>query len=84
MLDEDTNKTPGSKFYHWEMKGVPVRIEIGPRDVAQQQAVVVDRMSSTKQIMPWLKLLQSIPQILKKLQADMLEKARERYKKYLV
>lgn len=80
MLDEDTNKTPGSKFYHWEMKGVPVRIEIGPRDVAQQQAVVVDRMSSTKQTIALAEIAASMPEILKKLQADMLEKARLRTK----
>ena len=80
MLDEDTNKTPGSKFYHWEIKGVPVRIEIGPRDVAQKQAVVVDRMSSTKQLMPLAEIADALPDIFKKLQHDMLEKARERTK----
>lgn len=78
MLDEDTNKTPGSKFYHWEMKGVPIRIEIGPRDVAQHQAVVADRLTSTKQTIKLAEIAESIPQILKKLQGDMLTKARER------
>lgn len=81
MLDEDTNKTPGAKFYHWEMKGVPVRIEIGPRDVAQQQAVLVYRLTSTKQMMPLSEIPVSMIAVLKKLQVDMLEKAREHTKK---
>ncbi|MEX0907802.1 MAG: proline--tRNA ligase [Gemmatimonadota bacterium] len=43
-LDARENLKPGPKFYEWERKGVPVRIEIGPRDVAQQQLTVVLRM----------------------------------------
>ena len=80
MLDESTNKTPGAKFYHWEMKGVPVRIEIGPRDVAQGQAVLVDRLTATKNIMQLAEIASSIPQMLKKIQQNMLERAREHTK----
>ena len=76
MLDEDTNKTPGSKFYHWEMKGVPMRVEIGPRDLAQQQAVVVDRLTATKQIVPLADIANSMPLMLKKMQQEMFEKAK--------
>lgn len=47
-IDTDDTKTPGAKFYKWELKGVPVRIEIGPRDVAQKQVVVVTRHSGEK------------------------------------
>src|SRR5690606_3947438 len=35
-LDNDESQTPGAKFYHWELKGVPVRIEIGPRDLEKR------------------------------------------------
>lgn len=77
MLDEGTNKTPGAKFYHWEMKGVPVRVEIGPRDVAQGQAVLVYRLTAAKE----LKSLAEIPglmhETLKKIQKEMLEHARQ-------
>ncbi len=48
LIDEDPHKTPGNKFYHWELKGVPIRIEIGPRDLAQNQAVVIDRLGMEK------------------------------------
>jgi len=47
-VDDDETKTPGAKFYHWELRGVPVRIEIGPRDLEQKQAMVVDRLGLAK------------------------------------
>ena len=43
VLDDREEVTPGFKFNEWEMKGVPVRIELGPRDLADQQAVVARR-----------------------------------------
>ena len=43
-LDDRTEVTPGWKFNDWEMRGVPVRIELGPRDLAQRQAVLVPRI----------------------------------------
>jgi len=42
-VDARDSLTPGAKFYEWERKGVPLRIEIGPRDVAQEQLVLVLR-----------------------------------------
>ena len=42
MLD-DSNQSPGEKFYHWEMKGVPLRVEIGPRDLEKGEITVVPR-----------------------------------------
>jgi prolyl-tRNA synthetase len=42
-IDAREGMTPGAKFYEWERKGVPLRIEIGPRDVAQEQLVLVLR-----------------------------------------
>ena len=42
-LDDDTRNSPGWKFNHWEMKGVPIRIEVGPKDVAAAACVVARR-----------------------------------------
>ena len=42
-LDDDTRNSPGWKFNHWEMKGVPIRVEVGPKDVAQEACVVARR-----------------------------------------
>ncbi len=43
QLDDTEQRTPGWKFNHWEMKGVPIRIEIGPKDVAQNTVVIARR-----------------------------------------
>jgi prolyl-tRNA synthetase len=47
-VDSDLHKSPGAKFYHWELKGVPLRIELGPRDIAAGSAVLTDRLSMAK------------------------------------
>ncbi|MBI3858768.1 MAG: proline--tRNA ligase [Thaumarchaeota archaeon] len=47
-LDERDHLTPGRKFNEWELKGVPLRVEIGPRDLKASQAVLVRRDSGTK------------------------------------
>jgi len=44
--------TPGWKFNDWEMRGVPMRIEVGPRDLAQRQAILVPRVGGEKRIAP--------------------------------
>lgn len=48
ILDSDDTKTPGAKFYHWELKGVPIRIEIGPKDLQKNQLVLVNRAKEDK------------------------------------
>lgn len=54
--DLDEAKTPGAKFYHWEMRGVPLRVEIGPRDLEKDGAVVVDRLGISKEFVPFSQL----------------------------
>ena len=48
-VDDRDQYRPGYKFSEWELKGVPIRIEIGPRDVAADQVVVADRVSGEKE-----------------------------------
>jgi prolyl-tRNA synthetase len=50
ILDDREEYTPGWKFNHWELKGVPIRIEIGPRDLKQNQVMMARR--DTYQKMP--------------------------------
>ncbi len=45
---DDSDESPGSKFYNWELKGVPIRIEIGPRDLEKNQMVLVKRHDGKK------------------------------------
>ena len=45
---DDSDESVGEKFYFWELKGVPIRIEIGPRDIEKHQIVIVKRFNSQK------------------------------------
>jgi prolyl-tRNA synthetase len=47
-LDDRDQLTPGFKFHDWELKGIPIRIEIGPKDVAKNQVVLARRYNQTK------------------------------------
>ncbi|HEX4834876.1 MAG TPA: proline--tRNA ligase, partial [bacterium] len=51
-LDDRTEVTPGWKFNDWEMRGVPLRIEVGPRDIAQRQVVLVPRVGKGRRAAP--------------------------------
>ena len=55
-LDDRDNYSPGFKFNDWEMRGVPVRIEIGPRDLENNQAVLVRRDNGEKEVVELAKL----------------------------
>ncbi|MFC1894894.1 proline--tRNA ligase [Candidatus Dependentiae bacterium] len=48
VIDDDDQKTPGAKFYSWELKGVPIRIEIGPKDIEKNHFVLVNRAENDK------------------------------------
>lgn len=65
----------GWKFNEWEMKGVPLRLEIGPRDIEASQCVIARRDNFEKTVFA-LSDLGKIPQILDNIQKDMLETAR--------
>ena len=70
--------SPGWKFNEWEMKGVPLRIEIGPRDIENNQAVLVRRDKNEKQFESIDNLSTLIPALLDTIQKDMFVKAKER------
>ena len=74
-LDE-RDMSPGWKFNEWEMKGVPLRMELGPRDIENGQCVLVRRDTHEKTFLS-LSELDKIPEILKDIQANMLEKSRK-------
>lgn len=76
--------SPGWKFNEWEMKGVPIRIEIGPKDIENNQAVIVRRDTLEKSFISLDNIAEEIQQLAKTIQKDMLEKARERRDKKIV
>ena len=74
-LDDREGYSPGWKFNEWEMKGVPLRLELGPRDLEAEQVVVVRRDSGVKELLPWTGLPQRLPQLLEQLQEDLYRRA---------
>lgn len=77
-IEEDIrdNYSPGWKYSHWELKGVPLRIEIGPRDIANKQVVVVRRDNFVKQNVPLDCLSSRVGEVLEEIQKDMFERAK--------
>jgi len=62
-VDENDSTTPGEKFNFWEMKGVPFRIEIGPKDIEKKQVVIVRRFDAKKFFVEEKGLLESIKEL---------------------
>lgn len=77
-LDDDNQKTPGAKFYHWELKGVPLRIELGPRDLKQGQAVVVDRLGLAKETCSLDALSVKVTEKLELIQKELFARAKNK------
>jgi prolyl-tRNA synthetase len=74
---DDTDKSPGWKFSEHEMKGVPVRIEIGPRDLEKGEVVVVTRHDRNKVTMPATDVPSVMERILDDMHGTMLQNARD-------
>ena len=75
-LDDSTENSPGWKFNQYEMKGYPIRIEIGPKDIENNQAVAVRRDKLEKEIISLDNIAGTISDMLETMQKDMFEKAR--------
>ena len=70
-----TDKKPGWKFNEYEMKGIPVRLEVGPKDIEHEQVVLVRRDTGGKMIVPVDELETKLPALLKEIQSDLFNKA---------
>ena len=75
-VDWRDERTPGRKFAEWELKGVPLRVEIGPRDVASDQAVLVRRDTRAKTVVATSGLIEAVRDALASIQADLLTAAK--------
>ncbi len=75
---DDTDKSPGWKFAEAEMRGIPVRIEIGPKDIEAGKAVIARRDTGEKSESSLSDLAGSVNSLLDTIQKDMLERARKR------
>lgn len=77
-VDADENKTPGAKFYYWELRGVPMRIEIGPRDFEKGQVILIDRLGLSKKAISFEQLPQAVIDLAATVQKKLFERALEK------
>jgi prolyl-tRNA synthetase len=76
-LDAREGMTPGFKFNEWELRGVPLRIEIGPKDIDKQQVVLARRDTGEKQFVPQAELATRTSATLDAIQANMYTRAKK-------
>jgi prolyl-tRNA synthetase len=77
LLDERDEYTPGWKFNEWELKGVPVRIELGPKDLKAGQAVLVRRDNGERKTAGLCEVGKKIKEMLESMQKDLLAKSKK-------
>jgi prolyl-tRNA synthetase len=75
QVDRREEVTPGFKFNDWEMRGVPLRLELGPRDLAAGQVVLARRDTAEKHSLPVGELAVRLPDLLETIQADLFQRA---------
>lgn len=73
---DNTDKSPGYKYSEQEMRGIPIRVEVGPKDIEKGQAVLVRRDTLEKIMVSLDELEKKIEELLVSIQKDMLERAR--------
>ncbi len=81
---DDSDNSPGWKFNEWEMKGVPLRIELGPRDIEAGKALVFRRDKLEKAEYPLDGIVGAVKELLADVQKNMLAAARERRDRRIV
>ncbi len=74
-LDDDEKSSPGFKFNEWEMRGVPIRVELGPKDIAKEQGVVVTRHDREKTFVPLDQLASFLKERVDSVQRELFQRA---------
>src|SRR3989344_1950787 len=77
LLDKREEYSTGYKFNYWELKGIPLRIEIGPKDIENSQVVVVRRDNFHKEVVKFIDLKRRINIILDEMQKEMHHKSKK-------
>src|SRR5580704_14937901 len=79
-VDDREGQSPGAKFFHWERRGVPIVLELGPRDLAAGSLVLKRRDTGAKEPMPQADLTGKLPALLDQMQQDLYNTAKKRLK----
>jgi prolyl-tRNA synthetase len=74
-ITDRREESPGFKYNHWELRGVPLRLEVGPRDVAAGQGVLVRRIDRAKETLPLQAIPAELPGRLAAYQSDVFQRA---------
>lgn len=77
-VDDREGLTPGAKFFHWERRGIPVVLEIGPRDLAAETVVLKPRATGDKRAVPIADVGEKLREFLEEMQASLFRAAQER------
>eukprot|EP00761_Pharyngomonas_kirbyi_P013896 gb/GECH01013925.1/.p1 GENE.gb/GECH01013925.1/~~gb/GECH01013925.1/.p1 ORF type:complete len:490 (+),score=137.99 gb/GECH01013925.1/:1-1470(+) len=77
VVVDDSAKKPGEKYFFWEMKGVPLRIEIGPRDLEKEQLCVVRRDTKKKEFIPFENIINHVQDSLNDFHSNLSHQAKE-------
>src|SRR5215467_14041702 len=83
-VDDREGQTPGAKFFHWERRGVPAVLELGPRDLGAGSIVLKRRDAETKETIPQTEAVTKLATTLEVMQKDLYGKAKERLKENTV
>jgi prolyl-tRNA synthetase len=79
-LDDREGQSPGAKFFHWERRGVPIVLELGPRDLASDSIVLKRRDTGAKEPMPQSEVAAKLPTALAAMQQALYDTAKQRLK----
>ena len=83
-IDDREEHKPGFKFNEWELKGVPLRIELGPKDLEKEQVVITRRDTGKKEFVKITDVTKRVEGLLEEIQNDLLNKARKQMNDSLV
>ena len=83
-VDDREGQSPGAKFFHWERRGVPVVLELGPRDLAAGKIVVKRRDTGAKEPVAQSDLAARLPEVWNEMQASLYQAAKQRLKENTV
>jgi prolyl-tRNA synthetase len=78
ILDDSEDYSPGYKFAEFELKGMPLRIELGPRDLENEQVTIKARISEEKIAVPFKELKKTIKKLLNEMQKELFREAKEK------
>jgi prolyl-tRNA synthetase len=77
ILDDREGYSPGRKYNEWELKGIPLRVEVGPRDLEKKQVVLVRRDEGKKESVSEVGMVKRIEEVLEDIQSGLFKKAKK-------